>query len=32
MLKKAFEWINEAGSDPIIMAATCDLNGIWRGK
>ena len=32
MLKKAFEWINEAGSNPIIMAATCDLNGIWRGK
>ena len=32
MLKKAFEWINEAGSTPVIMAATCDLNGIWRGK
>ena len=32
MLKKAFEWINEAGRNPVIMAATCDLNGIWRGK
>ncbi len=32
MLKKAFEWIRDAGNNPLILAATCDLNGIWRGK
>ncbi len=32
MLEKAFEWVNNAGSNPVITAAACDLNGIWRGK
>ncbi len=32
MSKKAIEWAKDAGSNPLILVATCDLNGIWRGK
>ncbi|MFL2790792.1 MAG: glutamine synthetase family protein [Paracoccaceae bacterium] len=31
-LDKALEWIKDTGNCPKIIAATCDLNGIWRGK
>ena len=26
------KWISELGKNPPIIAASCDLNGIWRGK
>ena len=25
-------WISNLGENPPIIAAACDLNGIWRGK
>ena len=31
-LNRALEWIKGAGSCPKVIAAICDLNGIWRGK
>ena len=32
LLKKALKWVEDAGNCPKVIAATCDLNGIWRGK
>ena len=32
MLENALEWIKSVGGNPTIIAAACDLNGIWRGK
>ena len=30
--KSELKWISELGKNPPIIAASCDLNGIWRGK
>ena len=32
MSKSELKWISELGKNPPIIAASCDLNGIWRGK
>ena len=32
MSKSKLKWISELGENPPIIAASCDLNGIWRGK
>ena len=32
LLKKALKWVEDAGNCPKVIAAICDLNGIWRGK
>ena len=32
MIEPSKKWIEKAGENPTIIAAACDLNGIWRGK
>ena len=32
MSKSELDWILKLGKNAPIIAATCDLNGIWRGK